>query len=178
VFRERESLASSRSVHVGSNSNLNIVLLDFFSFFLQYGVQGSFACHFLFPSSTVARAPSYCRRRRNRTVNRRNDSISLHIYIIHPRKFIIMYLQFISTFGMSQSRLLSSRVLDESSWDVDDEVIIAASQIVQSASQRKPGGSVLGRVYIYRDREAGHTRLYQDYFAEHPTYGPSVFRRR
>lgn len=126
----------------------------------------------------MARAPSYCRHRRNRTVNRCNDSISLHIYVIHPRKFIIMYLQFISTFGMSQSRLLSSRVLDESSSDDDDEVIIAASQIVQSASQRKPGGSVLGRVYIYRDREAGHTRLYQDYFAEHPTYGPRVFRRR
>jgi hypothetical protein len=41
-----------------------------------------------------------------------------------------------------------------------------------------PGGSVLGRAYIYRDREAGHARMYQDYLAENPTYGPSLFRRR
>jgi hypothetical protein len=79
-------------------------------------------------------------------------------------------------FDTSQSRLLSSRVLDESSSDDDDEFIISAAQIIQSVSRRKPGGSVHGRVYIYRDREAGHTRLFQDYFAEHPTYGPSVFR--
>jgi hypothetical protein len=79
---------------------------------------------------------------------------------------------------MSQSQLLLSRVLDESSSDDDDEFIIGAAQIIQSVSRRKPGGSVHGRVYIYRDKEAGHTRLFQDYFAEHPTYGPCVFRRR
>ena len=79
------------------------------------------------------------------------------------------------SFDMSQSRLLSSRVLDESSSDDDDEFIISVAQIIQSASVRKPRGSVHGCVYIYRDREDGHTIPFQDYFAEHPTYGPSVF---
>ncbi|PUZ72948.1 hypothetical protein GQ55_2G436400 [Panicum hallii var. hallii] len=40
------------------------------------------------------------------------------------------------------------------------------------------GGSVPGRQYIHRDREAGHWRLYQDYFSEAPTYDASIFRRR
>jgi hypothetical protein len=32
----------------------------------------------------------------------------------------------------------------------------------------KPGGSIPDQdcVYIYRDREVGHARLYQDYFAD------------
>lgn len=78
---------------------------------------------------------------------------------------------------MSQSSLLSKRVLDESSSDDDDDFIISAAQIVQSASllRRKQGGS---RTYIYRNREEGHARLYQDYIDENPTYGPSLFRPR
>lgn len=81
---------------------------------------------------------------------------------------------------MSQSSLLSKRVLDESSSNDDDDFIISAAQIVQSASllQKKQGGSVPGRTYIYRNREEGHARLYQDYIDENPTYGPSLFRRR
>ena len=31
---------------------------------------------------------------------------------------------------------------------------------------------------INRDFEAGHQRLYRDYFAENPVYGPDFFRRR
>lgn len=56
---------------------------------------------------------------------------------------------------MSQSSLLSKRVLDESSSDDDDDFIISVAQIVQSASllRRKQGGS---RTYIYRNREEGH----------------------
>jgi hypothetical protein len=81
---------------------------------------------------------------------------------------------------MGSNRLLSSRVLDESSSDDDEDFIFCAAQIIHNVSQvrRKPGGSVLGRAYIYRDREAGHTRLYQDYLADSPTYGPNLFRRR
>ncbi|PUZ55713.1 hypothetical protein GQ55_5G234100 [Panicum hallii var. hallii] len=68
----------------------------------------------------------------------------------------------------------------ESSSDDDDEFIIAAAQIVQSAShiRKKPGGSIPGRTYKYRNREEGHARLYQDYLSENPTYGPTDFRRR
>ena len=81
---------------------------------------------------------------------------------------------------MGENRLLSLRDLDESSSDDDDHVILCAAQIIQSYSQvrRQPGGSVPGRAYIYRDREAGHARMYQDYLAENPTYGPNLFRRR
>ena len=39
--------------------------------------------------------------------------------------------------------------------------------------RRKPGGSTIGRHSIFRDREAYHHLLYQDYFAENSTYGVS-----
>ncbi|XP_062188941.1 uncharacterized protein LOC133892271 [Phragmites australis] len=42
----------------------------------------------------------------------------------------------------------------------------------------RPGGSVPGRQYINRNREAGHWRLYEDYFSDDPTYGPTFFHRR
>jgi hypothetical protein len=44
--------------------------------------------------------------------------------------------------------------------------------------KRRPGGSVPGHVVIYRDREGGHRRMFQDYLADNPTYGPDLFRRR
>jgi hypothetical protein len=72
-------------------------------------------------------------------------------YITVCKQFLLI----IVSRGMSQSRLLSAQALDESSSDDDDEFIIAAAQIVQSALRRKPGGSVPGRAYIHRDREAG-----------------------
>uniref|UniRef100_A0A0D3DIJ8 DDE Tnp4 domain-containing protein n=1 Tax=Brassica oleracea var. oleracea TaxID=109376 RepID=A0A0D3DIJ8_BRAOL len=34
------------------------------------------------------------------------------------------------------------------------------------------------RAYIERDREQGHNELWNDYFKEHPTYPPNMFRRR
>lgn len=39
-------------------------------------------------------------------------------------------------------------------------------------------GSVQGRITIDRGRHEGHNRLFRDYFAEHPTYPPYLFRRR
>ena len=36
--------------------------------------------------------------------------------------------------------------------------------------RRRPGGSTIGRQNIFRDRKAYHQLLYQDYFAENPTY--------
>lgn len=83
---------------------------------------------------------------------------------------------------MSHCSSLSSKYLDaySDSSDDDDEFILSAAQTVQSASlvPIKRGGSVPGRLYIYRDREVAHTRMYQDYLVEHPTYGPSFFQRR
>jgi hypothetical protein len=78
---------------------------------------------------------------------------------------------------MGENRLLSLRDLDESSSDDDDHVILCAAQIIQSYSQerRQPGGSVPGRAYIYRDREAGHARMYQDYLAENQLMARTCF---
>ena len=42
--------------------------------------------------------------------------------------------------------------------------------------QRK--GSTMGRMCIPRNRALGHEQLWQDYFAEVPTYPPRLFRRR
>jgi hypothetical protein len=49
---------------------------------------------------------------------------------------------------------------------------------VRHIFEKKQGGSVPGRIYKYRNREERHARLYQDYLAENPTYGPTDFRRR
>jgi hypothetical protein len=42
--------------------------------------------------------------------------------------------------------------------------------------ERKPGGSVPGHRVIYRDREGGHDRMYQDYLTDNATYDPDIFR--
>ena len=34
------------------------------------------------------------------------------------------------------------------------------------------------RAYVERNREEGHTRLWNDYFSENPTFTPNLFRRR
>jgi hypothetical protein len=49
---------------------------------------------------------------------------------------------------------VSSQLLDESSSDDDEDFILSAAQIIHTVSQvrTKPGGSVPGRAYIYRDR--------------------------
>ncbi|XP_020263232.1 uncharacterized protein LOC109839215 [Asparagus officinalis] len=46
----------------------------------------------------------------------------------------------------------------------------------RSASRRL--GSVRGHVVIQRDRVQGYNRLYRDYFAKEPVYGPRLFQRR
>ena len=55
-----------------------------------------------------------------------------------------------------------------------------AARIVRTFSNRKRrrGGSVPGHVVIHRDREGGHRRMFQDYLAGNPTYGPDLFRQR
>ena len=81
---------------------------------------------------------------------------------------------------MPLKRSLVQRELDDSSSDDDDYVIFSAARIVHAFSnaERRHGGSVLGHRVIYRDREGGHDRMFQDYLASNPTYGPEIFRRR
>lgn len=58
-------------------------------------------------------------------------------------------------------------------------MILGTAAIVDTfANEKKHGGSVLGRRMIYRDRKGGHERMFQDYLAVNPTYGPELFRRR
>ncbi|XP_066391964.1 uncharacterized protein [Miscanthus floridulus] len=81
---------------------------------------------------------------------------------------------------MSASRSLLQRELDDSSSDDDDYLILSVAQIVETYSNAKGrhGGSVPGHKVIYRDREGGHERMFQDYLADDPTYGPHLFHRR
>jgi hypothetical protein len=48
----------------------------------------------------------------------------------------------------------------------------------RSPPRRRFVGSVPGRKVVHRDREAWHHRLYQDYFADNPTFDAGKFRRR
>ena len=56
---------------------------------------------------------------------------------------------------------------------------MSAAAIVETYSNKKGfhGGSVPGHNVIYRDREGGQQRMFQDYLADEPTYGPNLFRR-
>jgi len=78
------------------------------------------------------------------------------------------------------TKSLLQRELDDSSSDDDDYLIFSAAQIVQTYSNAKGrhSGSVLGHQVIYRDREDSYQRIFQDYLADDPTYGPHLFRRR
>ena len=69
---------------------------------------------------------------------------------------------------------------EDSSSDDYDYFILGAAQIVHSFSnvRRSHGGSVPGRTKIYRDRQGGHDRMFRDYLAVNPTFGPAIFRRR
>ncbi|XP_021305553.1 uncharacterized protein LOC110431162 [Sorghum bicolor] len=71
-------------------------------------------------------------------------------------------------------------MLDDSAADDDDFDMLVAAVIVDSFAndEKKHGGCVEGHRVLHRDREAGHERLFQDYMAENPTYGPEIFRRR
>ena len=76
--------------------------------------------------------------------------------------------------------LLQRESEDSSSDDGDDYLIMSAAAIVETYLNQKGrhGGSVLWHKVIYRDREGGHQRMFQDYLADDPTYGPDLFRRR
>ena len=66
-----------------------------------------------------------------------------------------------------------------SSSDDDDELYIAAAHVVSGiANSACHRGSVDGHHVLNHDRQSGQIRLYEDYFSDNPTYGPSYFRRR
>jgi len=81
---------------------------------------------------------------------------------------------------MAAEKYLLQRELEDSSPEDDDRLITSAAAIVETYSNKKGrhGGSVPGHKVIYRDREGGHQRMFQDYLVDDPTYGPNLFRRR
>jgi hypothetical protein len=81
---------------------------------------------------------------------------------------------------MATEKSLLQRELEDSSSDDDDCLIMSTAAIVETYSNQKGkhGDSVLGHKVIYRDREGGNQRMFQDYLADEPTYEPNLFRRR
>ncbi|XP_062217681.1 uncharacterized protein LOC133917866 [Phragmites australis] len=84
---------------------------------------------------------------------------------------------------MRRRNIVKQILMDSSSTSSDDDELIVATAFQvhdedQRLNVRRHGGSVPGHRVIHRGREAGHARLYQDYFSEDPTYGPAIFRRR
>ncbi|KAJ9543304.1 hypothetical protein OSB04_023011 [Centaurea solstitialis] len=51
-------------------------------------------------------------------------------------------------------------------------------RLANKSSKGAHGGSVMGHKFVHRDLIGGHERLYSDYFANPPKYGPRLFRRR
>ncbi|XP_057773325.1 uncharacterized protein LOC130992600 [Salvia miltiorrhiza] len=72
----------------------------------------------------------------------------------------------------------SSSSSDEVAQVIIDEIQEQKQFIAQMYSQPEPKRVVHHRHYVYRDREAAHLCLMQDYFNDNPTYGPIFFRRR
>ncbi|KAK9175120.1 hypothetical protein WN944_027126 [Citrus x changshan-huyou] len=71
------------------------------------------------------------------------------------------------------------KMLSDSSSD-DDEIEMIAAVAIAKRRHKKSGrcGSIKGHATIWRDRLAGHDRLFHDYFSETSTYPPDKFRRR
>jgi L-lysine 2,3-aminomutase len=77
----------------------------------------------------------------------------------------------------------SSDDLDIDELILDDDVeqamvIVAVKNLQDRMAMKRRRGSVPGRITIPQNRATGHEALMQDYFAEVPTYTPSLFHRR
>jgi hypothetical protein len=97
----------------------------------------------------------------------------------------ILFLHQVFSLVLSSLLKMSRRYLrhiQESSLsdDDDEEAILATLHAAQAQHMNalRWGSSVPRREYTHRDREATHQMLYNDYFLEYPTYGPTFFRRR
>jgi hypothetical protein len=81
---------------------------------------------------------------------------------------------------MSGQSRLAKQVLDSSSSDDEEEFFFNAAHLIidedQFDEESRCHGFVHGCQTVQRNREEGQVRLYQDYFADYPTYGPSYFR--
>jgi len=79
--------------------------------------------------------------------------------------------------------LLLNLFLEDESDGSDDElemasVLIAEMEEMESNKRPKHGGSVQGHEVVHRNKQQGHDKLFADYFASNPVFGPVTFRRR
>jgi hypothetical protein len=74
---------------------------------------------------------------------------------------------------------VQNEILESSSSDNGDD-LYTATHIVGEVNDNEPNrrGSIEGHRVLDRDRQSGHSKLFQDYFSDDPTYGPDHFRRR
>jgi hypothetical protein len=80
-------------------------------------------------------------------------------------------------FLLEDSSSLDDSDINELILDDDVEqamVIIAVKNLQDRMAMKRRRGSVPGRITVPRNRAAGHKALMQDYFAEEPTYPPSL----
>ena len=73
-----------------------------------------------------------------------------------------------------------NKVLESSSSDDEDDLYVATAHIVAETNDKQPyrRGSINGHRVLNRDRQSGHSKLFQDYSSDDPTYGANYFRRR
>lgn len=65
---------------------------------------------------------------------------------------------------------------DHGSSSEEEEVVAIVSRSLGTKKRRV--GSVFGHRVINQDRQMGHIRLYNDYFADQSMYPDELFRRR
>ena len=73
-----------------------------------------------------------------------------------------------------------NEVLESSFSDDEDDLYVATAHIVAETNDKQPyrRGSIDGHRVLNRDRQSRHSRLFQDYSFDDPTYGANYFRRR
>lgn len=64
---------------------------------------------------------------------------------------------------------------DSSSSDDEVDMIVAVAIAKRRQKKSRHCGSIKGRATNWRDRLAGHNRLFHDYFSETSTYPPDKF---
>lgn len=67
------------------------------------------------------------------------------------------------------------RLSDHGSSSEEEEVAAIVSRRLGTKKRRV--GSVFGHHVVYRDRQMGHIRLYNDYFVDQSVYRDELFRR-
>ncbi|XP_039841321.1 uncharacterized protein LOC120701268 [Panicum virgatum] len=82
------------------------------------------------------------------------------------------------TAGSEMDSLLLRLLEDDSSSDEDYDVAAIMLADLAKNEQPKHGGSVQGHEVVRRNKQKGDAKLFDDYFAEEPVFGPVTFRRR